>query len=330
MSIRRIAVAGVVFLAAAAGAVWWEVRPVGGSGDQRIVLIPHGASTRQIGDRLVEARVVRSRAAFMLALALRQANGRLRHGEYALRPTQSALEIVDVLVRGETVIHRVTIPEGYTARQIADALAREGLVDPDRFLLTALTQARRFARPALPDLPIDSLEGYLFPDTYHLTRGLDEADVIAVLVDRFERAVGADLQAAAQARGLTFHQLLTVASMIEREARVPAERPVVASVIYNRLSRDMRLEIDATVLYALGRHKEVITADDLAVDSPYNTYRYTGLPPGPIANPGLAAIAAAAHPAQTPYLYYVLKPDGSHHFSRTLEEHLAAIRRYRP
>lgn len=255
---------------------------------------------------------------------------RLRHGEYALSPAQGALEIVRIIARGESIQHRVTIPEGYTVLQIAQALGDAGLVDRERFVALALRGGKSISHPALRDLPSESLEGYLFPDTYQFTRGWGEEVVLGQFLDRFEERVGPDLRAAASARGLSLHQLLTVASMIEREARLPDERRVISGVIHNRLRLGMRLEIDATVLYALGEHKPVVTARDLEVDSPYNTYRHQGLPPGPIANPGLASIAAAANPADVPYLYYVLKPDGSHHFSRTLPEHLQAVRRYRP
>jgi UPF0755 protein len=325
----RIVWAGVVFLAAALAGVWWEIRPVG-PGPQVVVLIPRGASTWRIGEELARSGVIRDARALVIATMLRGAAGRLRHGEYRLAPSLGALQIVDTLVRGDVVLHRVTIPEGFTIRQIADLLAGAGLADRDRLLDLALRDGKRFRRAWLPALPVDSLEGYLFPDTYQFARGTDEETLVGKMLDRLETVAGASLRSAEDARGLTRHQLLTVAAMIERETRVPDERPVVASVIYNRLAKGMRLEIDATVLYALGRHKDVVTLEDLTVDSPYNTYRYAGLPPGPIANPGLAAIAAAGAPAHTPYLYYVLKPDGRHHFSRTLDEHRAAIRRYRP
>ncbi len=327
---------GIVFvgvavcLAGVAGVVWWRVRPVGGSGGARTVLVRPGESTRHIGERLTEVGLLRDPGALVLAARLRGTAGRLRHGEYKFTPAQSALEIVDTLARGEGILHRVTIPEGFTVRQIAAAFAAAGLVDRDRFLDLALRRGRSLQIATLAELPIDSVEGYLFPDTYALPRGLTEEEVLAGLLTRFDAAVGPQLRAAARARGLTLHHLLTVASMIEREARVPEERPIIAGVIYNRLARGMRLEIDATVLYALGRHKEAITTADLATASPYNTYRYAGLPPGPIANPGLASIAAAAVPARSPYLYYVLRPDGSHQFSRTLQEHEDAVRRYRP
>jgi UPF0755 protein len=327
----RVALAGAVVLLAGAAAFWAQVRPVApASVETRTVVIPRGASARHIARLLADAGLVRSAwAALVTARALGVAE-RLQHGEYALRPAQSTAEILRAIASGEQVRHRITVPEGYTVVQVADLLASEGLVDRERFLRLALHAGRTLRRPTLAGLPVDSLEGYLFPDTYQFTRGLDEAAVLARFLDRFDEAVGPDLRAAAAARGLSLHQLLTVASMVEREARVADERPVVAAVIYNRLARGMRLEIDATVLYAVGTHKSSLTAADLAVDSPYNTYRREGLPPGPIANPGLAAIAAAASPADVPYLYYVLRPDGRHHFSRTLEEHLDAVRRYRP
>jgi UPF0755 protein len=326
----RLTIAGLLLLLGlSAAGVWWELRPVG-PGPSRIVAIPPGASTRQIGELLTRAGLIHRPRALVVATRLKRAGGRLRHGEYALAPTQGALEITDVLIQGRGLLHRVTIPEGFTIRQIADALAAAGVVHRERFIELATRGGRRFARPSLVGLPTDSLEGYLFPDTYHLPRSLDEEAVIGAMLDRFDAAVDATPRDAARARGLTLHQLVTIASMIEREARLAEERPVIAGVIYNRLARGMRLEIDATVLYALGRHKDRVTLADLAVESPYNTYRRDGLPPGPIASPGLAAIAAAARPAEVPYLFYVLKPDGSHHFSRTLAEHQAAVRRYQP
>jgi UPF0755 protein len=317
---------------ALAGGVWGLIRPVAPASEAsepRTVIIPRGATAREIGQHLADAGLVRSPWAVILAAWALGATGSLRHGEYTLRPAQSAVEIVRALARGEHVQHRVTIPEGYTVVQVADLLAGAGLVDRQRFLDLALRTGRRLNHPALAGLPTDSLEGYLYPDTYLFTRGLDEETVLARLLDTFDAKVGAQLRAAAAGRGLSLHALITIASMVEREARVPDERPVIAGVIYNRLARGMRLEIDATVLYALGEHREVVTFRDLEVDSPYNTYRRTGLPPGPIANPGLPAIEAAVYPAGVPYLYYVLRPDGRHHFSRTFEEHLDAVRRYR-
>jgi UPF0755 protein len=326
----RVLIAGVVFLAVAAAAAWWMIRPV--SGDPHaapaVVVIPPGTTAWGVGRRLADAGVVRSAGAVVLVSRVLRLADRLQQGEYAVRPSLSTMDIVRMISRGESIQHRVVVPEGYTVAQIADVLAASGIADRDRVLALGLRGGRTLNRATLEDLPIDSLEGYLFPDTYQFPRGLPEAAVLGRFLDHFDAKVGSEVRAAARARGLTLHQLLTVASIIEREARVPEERSIIAGVIYNRLARGMRLEIDATVLYALGAHKTVVTLKDLEVDSPYNTYRHAGLPPGPIANPGLAAIAAAATPADVPYFYYVLRPDGRHHFSRTPDEHLDAVRRY--
>jgi UPF0755 protein len=328
----RLVIAGVACLtAAASAAAWWMVGPVtrDPAAPARVVVIPEGTTAWGVGRRLTDAGVARHAAAVVAVSRILRVADRLQQGEYRVRPTQSTVDIVRMIARGESVQYRVTVPEGYTIAQIADLLAASGLVDRERFIALALRGRRALDRPTLAGLPTESLEGYLFPETYQFTRGLGEAAVLARFLDEFDARVGPEIRAAAAARGLTLHQLLTVASMVEREAQVADERPVIAGVIYNRLARGMRLEIDATVLYALGRHKDVVTLRDLEVDSPYNTYRHAGLPPGPIANPGLAAIRAAASPADVPYLFYVLRPDGRHHFSRTLAEHLDAVRRYR-
>jgi UPF0755 protein len=332
--ILRTLTAGVfLLLGIAAAGLWRETRPVtsaNGDAAPRVVIIPTGESAWGIGRRLAGAGVVRSDWVVVFVARVLEVADRMQAGEYAVRPTQSVAEIVQIMARGESIQHRVTIPEGYTAAQIAGVLADAGLGNRERFLDLALRGGHRLARPTLADLPGGSLEGYLFPDTYLFSRGLDEASIIGRFLDRFDAKVSPQIREAARVRGLTLHQLLIVASMIEREARVPEERPVIAGVIYNRLNRGMRLEIDATVLYALGNHKPVVTLEDLGVESPYNTYRRVGLPPGPIANPGLASIVAAAAPTDVPFLYYVRKPDGRHHFSRTFHEHLDAVRRYRP
>jgi UPF0755 protein len=330
--VGTIVLAGVVLsVGSGAAGLWAALRPPApGDAEARTVLVEPGESAWAIARRLEAAGLVRRAWAVVVAARLLGIAHRLQQGEYRFAPSQPALAMLRALARGDRVAHRVTIPEGATVRQIADLLAAAGLADRERFLRVALREGRRFARPSLADLPVDSLEGYLFPETYLLHRGMDEAALIERFLDEFEARVGPAVREAARARGVSLHQLLTIASMIEREARVPDERPVIAGVIYNRLRRGMRLEIDATVLYALGEHKPVVTFADLEVDSPYNTYRRDGLPPGPIANPGAAAIAAAAAPADVPYLYYVLRPDGHHHFSRTYDEHLRAVRRYRP
>jgi len=326
--VRLIAVGLVGALALAGAFVVLTLQPVADRGAAQVTIIPPGASLREIAGQLRAAGLIRSPLAFIVAARLRGWSGALRHGEYALSPAMSTLEILERLARGDVILHRVTIPEGYTIAQIAATLAAQGLADQEAFLQLARQEGLTFR---LPGLPLRSnLEGYLFPDTYFFPRGLPPRQIVETMLRRFAERVPAALRAEAARVGLSLHTVVTVASMVERETRMPAERPVIAGVIYNRLRRGWRLEIDATVLYALGRHAERVTAADLQVDSPYNTYRHAGLPPGPISNPGLAAIVAAVRPAAVPYLFYVLRPDGSHEFSRTLEEHQRAVRRWRP
>lgn len=290
------------------------------------MVIPPGASTADIGCRLQAAGLVRRGSDVVLLARVLGLTRSLQEGEYLLSPAMGLLEIVTTINHGEVLLYPVTIPEGLTAEEIAQTLASRNLGDRDRFLEIIRHGAALFAYDFLPRARVDSLEGYLFPDTYHFPRGLPERELIRQFLDRFSQAVVPRWQS--QGGGRTLHDIVTMASMVEREAKVPEERALIAGVLYNRLRLGMHLAVDATVLYALGRHKTVVTFNDLKVDSPYNTYLHAGLPPGPIANPGLAAIEAALRPTPTGYLYYVAKPDGSHAFSRTLAEHLAAVRRY--
>lgn len=315
-----VVAAGVVAIVA--------IRPVNPDGEPRLVFIPSGSSSAEIGRRLENAGVISRARDFVIAVRLRSLTRSLQEGEYRLSPAMGLLEIVDRIARGAVVLYPVTIPEGYTAQQIVEELVRTGLGDREEFLRLIRTGAKGFDLEFLDALPGTSLEGYVFPDTYQIPRHLDERAALRLFLNRFGEVVLPRWRESGRARAL--HEIVTIASMVEREARVPAERPLIAGVIYNRLARGWKLEVDATVLYALGRHKPIVTFADLKVDSLYNTYLYPGLPPGPIANPGLAAIDAALNPVKTEYLYYVAKADGSHVFSRTLQEHQAAVRRYRP
>ncbi len=297
-------------------------------GQPRIVTIPPGASSAEIGRILVAAGLIRRATDFIVLVRVRGWARSLHEGDYRLSPAMGLVEIGETLVYGKPVEHAVTVPEGFTITEIAEALVAEDLVDYTRFLNLAQRSAATFDYDFLRGLPTPSLEGYLYPDTYRLPRHLPERKVISVFLDRFAQVVLPRWRARAEA-GVTLHEIVTIASLVEREAKVPAEQPLIAGVLYNRLRRGWRLEVDASVLYALGRHKATISYEDLKVDSPYNTYLYSGLPPGPIASPGLPAIEAALTPAETDYLFYVARPDGSHEFSKTFADHLAAVRRYR-
>jgi UPF0755 protein len=238
------------------------------------------------------------------------------------------LQILRKMVDGKVEAYWITVPEGFTLAQIGSLLAERGLATRDE-LLAAATAASRLDTE-FPK-PTGSLEGYLFPDTYRLDASLDVSEtLILYMTQRFDEVVWKGLfKSQAPETGLTLHELITLASLVEGEAKKEDERPIIAGVLMNRFRTGKKLECDATVQYALGNRKSRLLYSDLDYPSPYNTYLHVGLPPGPINNPGLASIEAALKPAETPYLYYVAKPDGSHIFSRTFEEHQAAIERLR-
>jgi UPF0755 protein len=283
-------------------------------------------NARQIGQELEKAGIIRSARAFEWTVRLRGWSDRLKPGTYELRASMSPLHIARLLAEGRVATSWVTIPEGYTVRQIARLMEERGVANREEFQRLATQEGDTFT--ASFPLP-KNLEGYLFPNTYRLPRGTGARVAIQTMISLLDRAVYQKYRAEIERSGFTFHQILTIASMIEREAKVPEDRPLISAVIRNRLRQGMKLEIDATVLYALGTHKPRVLYRDLEVDSDYNTYKRKGLPPGPIANPGGACIEAALRPAPVDYLYYVARPDGSHIFTRTLQEHRVAIARAR-
>ncbi|HSD50582.1 MAG TPA: endolytic transglycosylase MltG [Candidatus Methylomirabilis sp.] len=297
-----------------------------GLGAPKIVYIKPKTGVQEIAHTLWEAGVIRSRWAFLGMAYLQGAPTRLKAGEYEFTHGMSLREILQKLEAGRVVTHQITIPEGFTALDIAQLLAGEKLVDTDRFMV--LVMDTRFAEEL--GVPGNTLEGYLFPDTYRLTRGMGEEEILRIMVTRFHQAVPKDLDARAERMGLDAHSVVTLASLIEKEATLDSERPLVAAVFYNRLRRNMPLQSDPTAVYGVPRPRRRITTLDLKRKTPYNTYLKAGLPPGPISNPGLASIQAALDPARVTYLYFVAKNDGSHFFSRTLAQHAEAVRRYQP
>jgi UPF0755 protein len=290
---------------------------------QADVVIPSGSSFGQVVDILDRRQVLSHALAFRLLARLRHVDEEVKAGEYRFPAHQSSDEILGRLVRGEEFAVWVTIPEGYTAEQIASALSAHGLGSEDayRSVFSHRTIALGGVRTA-------SLEGYLFPSTYLVPTDLAPDAVADIFVDQFRTELPKDAAARAKALHRTIPDLVTIASLIEREGKADDERPLIASVIYNRLRLGMPLEIDASIEYTFPEHHDVITKRDLEVDSPYNTYLHTGLPPTPIANPGKPSLDAAFHPATTNYLYYVARGDGRHAFARTLDEHNANVARY--
>lgn len=290
---------------------------------QKEVNIEEGSSADQIARTLQEAGIINSRLRFSFYTRLHQNSGSFKAGIFAFSPSMSFSQISSILREGIDSRRSFTIPEGMTVRQVAAKLAEQGVCDEDAFLKAV--SSGTFSYPFLTALPEreDRLEGYLFPDTYSYKATDTPEDIIRMMLDRFTEVFTEEDQAAAQARGYTVDQIVTVASIIEKEVFLDQERPLVASVIYNRLDASMPLGMCSTIHYIYGTNDE-ITVDQMNSDSPYNTYRVIGLPPGPIACPGKAALQAALHPQATNYLYFVLSPkgDGSANFSADYEEFL--------
>lgn len=291
----------------------------------RRIEIPDGATMRRAAEILQREGLVTNDALFVLLGRWTRTHRNIMPGEYALNTRMLPMEILDRLLKGQVIEYDVAIPEGTTAEQISRLLEEQHLVDGPRFL--ALVRNPQFARAL--GIEADGLEGYLFPDTYRLTKRMGTEGIIRIMVGAFDRVYTPALDQRARDLGLTRHQVVTMASMIEKESGLDAERPLVSSAFHNRLRIGMPLQSDPTVIYALPRFTGPLRRTDLAIDSPYNTYRNRGLPPGPIASPGRASILAALEPARSPFLYFVSKNDGSHTFSVTLEQHNRAVARYR-
>lgn len=299
----------------------------GYSDPEQFVEIPSGSGSSSMGKRLADMGVIRSAASFRLAVWMRGAGRKLQAGEYRFDRPMTTAEVVDKLARGDVYVRAITFREGLNIREMAALFESGGFGTAAEFTTAARNSALiRDIDPAARDL-----EGYLFPDTYTLQRRTTAEELVERMVSRFKKTWTPDLQQKADARGLTARQLVTLASLVEKETGKAEERPIVAGVYTNRLRIGMGLQCDPTVIYALmlaARYDGNIRKDDLQIDSPYNTYRYRGLPPGPIAAPGVASLVAAANPADVPYLYFVSRGDGSHVFAASLDEHNRNVVQY--
>jgi UPF0755 protein len=290
---------------------------------QTDVIIDKGSTFGEVVRTLEAKHVLAHPIAFRMLARLRHVDSDVKAGEYRFPAHQSSDQILQRLVRGEQFAFWVTIPEGYTAREIAKVLAGHGLADAAAFQSVFL-----HTNIVLDGKRTANLEGYLFPSTYLVPTDDDPAATARILVDQFRKELPPDAEARAKALRRSLPEIVTIASLIEREGKVDDERPMIASVIYNRLRIGMPLEVDASIEYTFPEHHDVITKRDLEIDSPYNTYRHTGLPPTPIANPGKPSLDAAFRPATSDYLYYVAKGDGRHAFAKSLAEHNANVSRY--
>ncbi len=292
------------------------------------VTVRKGSNMSEVASLLQNKGLIRSKWAVMLYARLNGLDSRLKAGDFMLQPSWTAPEILNKITEGAVEYVSFTIPEGYNTKQIADTLAKKGLINRQVFMEQVANGD--FNYDFLAGLPHDErrMEGFLFPDTYKITHKTTEKQIIEMMLARCAKELTPEFRQKAQAQGLTLNQAVTLASIIEREAKVDAERPKVASVFLNRIKKGMRLESCATVQYALGENKTRLLNKDLQINSPYNTYRHKGLPPGPIASPGQPSLLAAVNPAPGNYLFFVVFQNGEHVFSKTLAEHNRAKAKY--
>ena len=289
-----------------------------------LVTIPKGLSDHQIGELLARRQLIRKPIGFVLASRLAGLSGKMRAGHYELSPAMPPRQMAVLIELGETANDFITIPEGFTVRQVARRLAKKGVVNEARFLTLCQTGGRSFSVAGWKP-PNSNLEGYLFPDTYRIPKGETERQIVTEMLGDFARQALPVYREAASDKHIDLEAAVTLASLVEKEARVSIDRPLIAAALTNRLRSHMKLQCDATIEYVLPEHKVRLYNSDLRVISSYNTYLHDGLPPTPIANPGLPSIRAALNPANVGYLYYVARPDGRHVFSKTLAEHDKAI-----
>jgi UPF0755 protein len=294
---------------------------------EQFVEIAPGSSTRAIGEQLVSSGIVRDHLTFRAALWRTGAARALKAGTYRFDAAMPAVDVVEKIAKGDVWVRRLTFPEGLNIFEMARVFEHQDFGPASAFLAAARDPAAiGNLDPAARDL-----EGYLFPETYSLAPKTSAERLVHLMVDRFEQLFTEEMRRSAEARGMTTREAVTLASIVEKETARAEERPVVAGVYVNRLKAHMPLQCDPTVIYAMeqaGRYNGNITRADLEIDSPYNTYRYPGLPPGPIASPGLASLKAAVAPADVDYLYFVSRNDGTHVFARTLEEHNANVHKF--
>lgn len=299
------------------------LQPVNKKGENQNFVVKEGATLKQVAVDLENADIIRNSTLFRLAGRLMGHDHRIKTGEYRLNGAIPPLKILEIIKEGRIITHPITIPEGFNLDQIAHLLEQKGFSDKASFL----EQARDRSLMARLDLSGDTLEGYLYPDTYRFRRNITAGRIIDVMVKRF-RDIVTPLEVRIKDSGMTLKQVITLASIVEKETGSPEERPMIARVFLNRLKKNMRLESDPTVIYGISNFNGNLTKRDLKTKTPYNTYTIRGLPPGPIANPGLAAISAVLNPAEGNYFYFVSKNNGTHYFSETLKEHNRAVRQF--
>jgi UPF0755 protein len=290
---------------------------------KKVVIAP-GQGLRATSEQMHRAGLIVKPRKFELIARIKGYDKRIKAGEYAVSAALPPLEMLEIMVSGRVHLYKLTIPEGYTLQQVASSIADSGIGVEFEFIKAA-------ADPALlleNEIEAETFEGYLFPDTYFFSKGTPPGVIISTMVKRFRSMFTSEWEMRAKALGMTVHQVVTLASIIEKEAGVSEELPVISSVFHNRLKKRMRLESDPTVIYGIKDFKGNITRKHLSTPGPYNTYRIQGLPPGPIANPGKSALEAALFPADTDFIFFVSRKDGTHQFSTDIGSHNRAVRKY--
>jgi UPF0755 protein len=321
----------ILVLAAAAGILGYSyynsnLAAAAPNGAQQEITIAKGSSVKAISTQLEKQGIIKDANVFAIYCKLSDKANKIKAGKYILSSAMTVNQIVDKLASGNAEINsvRFTIPEGFELRQIADRLEAQGLINKDKFY-TAIDKSE-FDYSFIKDIPDreGKLEGYLFPDTYDVFKNATEEEIINKMLGRFDKVFTDAYRQRAKELNMTFDEVITLASIIEREAKVDKDRKIISAVFHNRLNKKMKLESCATVQYLLKEQKPVLTYKDLEVDSPYNTYMYVGLPKGPIASPGAESIEAALYPENVDFLFFFATADGSHIFSKTYQEHLNA------
>ncbi|MCZ6541473.1 MAG: endolytic transglycosylase MltG [Nitrospinae bacterium] len=315
-------VMGVIF---AALLYQYATTPASASQDGQIVEIKPGMTLKQVAHFLADKELLSEPSTFMLYTYLQGEQNHIQAGEYRFSPSMPPRDILEALTSGMAVLYTVTIPEGYRITDIAGLLEAKGLVDKPAFI--EATRNRELLESL--HIPSGSLEGYLYPETYKFSKAGGARRIVQTLLDTFkERVLQPERVQQAEAMQFTFHEIITLASLIEKETGLGKERKLISSVFHNRLAKNMRLQTDPTVIYAMVNFDGNIRKKDLSIDSPYNTYKYFGLPPGPIASPGLESIQAALDPEESDFLYFVSRKDGSHQFSTNYKDHIRAVQKY--
>lgn len=303
---------------------WIFSQPAGTGKEPVLITIKAGTPAKVIAENLEGRNLIKSSLVFRVAAKIEGMDNSLQAGEYAISPNMSVRQILLMMSQGQTAYQQITIPEGYTVDQVAELLGEKKLANPDKFKSLAKKYAPYPYMQPNPNTKY-SAEGFIFPDTYRLAKGISEEEILVMMVKQFDSKFTPEIRQRANDLGISLRDVIIMASLVEKEAKLSEERSIIAGVFANRIKLGMPLQSCATIQYILGYPKAELTINDTQIASPYNTYQIPGLPPGPIANPGIASIKAVLFADKTEYLYFVADKQGKHHFSKTYEDHLAAI-----